>query len=702
MSLPLQKTTRGTSLPKKFPAFEIALVVVMLAIHLYAAGADPYAFPNHWFARDDAYYYFKVAQNIAEGHGSAFDGINITNGYHPLWMLVCIPIFALARYDLILPLRILLMVVAVLHAATSVMLYRLVKTHLSHAVAILVAVFWSFNAYIHATVYKLGLETPIAVFFVVLTLYQLSTFEGEWRTNPVTPKRLAALGLTAALAMFSRLDLVFFALLAGIWVVFRRSPLRIFLPLDIALIFVSMTSAVLLKVGFESYNTAYASSAVEATLIALVVKIAVFYFLGLYRHPRAMSLWVWARQTAIASSLASSLAAGLYILLVQFGLGRNFPRSAFFYDLIFTLTLVLASRLAGHWFANPSRSHADDSPLPQLKSNWENWLREGAAYYGVVVGLLAGYMLFNQIAFGTSSPVSGQVKRWWGSMGSTAYEFPASDWPSYFGLGPGAFDSGQPFTELVWYFNDVLRPHFIRGADMETERYFTLLSIFTLIWLAFLFIHGKRSRQALSNLGFIPLLASGVVQTLSYTATSYGGAKEWYWVSQMILLTLAASLFLDLILKPLRRIRFLNPLLITAALAYGTFTLAQFWGLVQYAMPHGRYDPSLPYMEVVAYIEDNTFPGEIVGMTGGGNVGYFIEDRTIVNMDGLINSYEYFRVLQEGDAAVYLRKQGMTVIFANPRLLALPPYYGQFAPYLERYSSFGGKDLLYLLEEPKY
>jgi hypothetical protein len=51
---------------------------------------------------------------------------------------------------------------------------------------------------------------------------------------------------------------------------------------------------------------------------------------------------------------------------------------------------------------------------------------------------------------------------------------------------------------------------------------------------------------------------------------------------------------------------------------------------------------------------------------------------------------------------VYLREHGMTVIFANPRLLAIPPYFGQFAPYLERYSSYGGKDLLYLLEEPKY
>jgi hypothetical protein len=71
-------------------------------------------------------------------------------------------------------------------------------------------------------------------------------------------------------------------------------------------------------------------------------------------------------------------------------------------------------------------------------------------------------------------------------------------------------------------------------------------------------------------------------------------------------------------------------------------------------------------------------------------------------MDGLINSYDYFRALQNKEAAIYLGQRGVTVIFASPRLLALPPYNGQFAPYLENYSEYGGKNLMYLLETPKY
>jgi hypothetical protein len=89
-------------------------------------------------------------------------------------------------------------------------------------------------------------------------------------------------------------------------------------------------------------------------------------------------------------------------------------------------------------------------------------------------------------------------------------------------------------------------------------------------------------------------------------------------------------------------------------------------------------------------------------MTGGGNVGYFIPDRTIVNMDGLINSVDYFRALQNKEAPKYLSEHGVQIIFANPQLLDKAPYYGQFVQYLQKYNVYGGKGLLYLLQEPKF
>lgn len=50
------------------------------------------------------------------------------------------------------------------------------------------------------------------------------------------------------------------------------------------------------------------------------------------------------------------------------------------------------------------------------------------------------------------------------------------------------------------------------------------------------------------------------------------------------------------------------------------------------------------------------------GMTGGGDVGYFIENRTIINLDGLINSVDSCEHLQNFTANQYLDKIGVDYI----------------------------------------
>lgn len=686
---------------KRFSLFEVSLIAVILGIHLYAALADAYNFPNVWFKRDDAYYYFKVAQNISEGYGSTFDGINLTNGYHPLWMIVCIPIFALARFDPILPLRVLLMVVAGFHAASAVLIYRLIKNNLSRAVAILAAAFWAFNFYIHLTVYEYGLETPLAAFAVIYFIYKLSQFEKEWRAKTVPLREIVKLALISVVVMFSRLDLVFFAILAGAWIILRGKTIRYLLPLDMVIIFVSMTSSAALRTGIVPYNNYYASSAVEASILALLVKLVSLYFFGAYQHPRTKPIWILFRQILFAITTSAVIIIGISMLLIQLGFERDFPRSAFILDWGISLLLIFALRLAARWFSNKNSSHPE-SPVIEFKVSWKKWLAEGSAYYGILGGFLALYMLINKIMFGASSPVSGQIKRWWGSLPNTLYETPASNWFSFLGISMGgAFDTWQPASDLFLWGGETLRSLY-PGTDKVDERYYLSISIFILLGLILLFIHKRRSLIVFSKIAFIPLIAGCGMQILSYSATSYGGAKEWYWVTQMILVTLAGSFLIDLILKPLQKIKIARLALEITALLVGAYFAYNLGNYVVTFMRHDYFAEDRPYMEVLEYLEENTLPGSIIGMTGGGNVGYLIRDRTIVNMDGLINSYEYFHALQNGTAPAFLHERGMTIIFANPQLLAVPPYNGQFAPYLERYSGYGGKGLLYLLEKPKY
>lgn len=688
---------------KRFSLFETILVIVILSIHLYAALSDAYNFPNAWFSRDDAFYYFKVAQNITEGQGSTFDGINLTNGYHPLWMLICIPVFALARFDLILPLRVLVMVMAVFNAATSILIYRLVKSNLSHAVAFLAAAFWAFNIYIHSVVYEFGLETPIAAFAVVLFIYKLSQFEKEWRIRPVTTQQLIILALIAVIVMFSRLDLVFLAIIAGVWIVFRGKPIRFFLPLDMVIIFLSMTSAVVLRTGFDAYNNSYAASALEAVILALAVKVTFLYFFGVYQHPRESTVWKTIRQTVLALALSTVVISALYTLLVGTGIGKNFPRSAFILDFGISALLILGLRLAAYHFGNKKTNveMQSISPFTELKTNWKKWFSDGLTYYGILGGSLALYMLYNKLTFGTSSPVSGQIKRWWGTMTDTVYERPASSWPSFLGVSfQDAFNAWRPTTDMLAEFAKILRP-LNPGSETVDERYYLAIFIF-IVFIAFvLMVNSRRTLNKLTNMALVPLIAGCGLQILSYTTIAYGGAKEWYWVSEMILLTLGGSFLIDLLLQPLQKIRNTRFVLEGVSIIISLSLALQFKDYVTTVMRHNYFPADKPYMDVLPFLESSTPPGSVIGMTGGGNVGYFIKDRTIANMDGLINSNDYFIALQNKEAPNFLHDQGVDVLFVNAQLLNVPPYSGQFLPYLERYNSYGGKGLFYLLEEPK-
>jgi hypothetical protein len=225
---------------------------------------------------------------------------------------------------------------------------------------------------------------------------------------------------------------------------------------------------------------------------------------------------------------------------------------------------------------------------------------------------------------------------------------------------------------------------------------------FALLFLIVLFTNARQTLRAFSSMAIIPLMASSGLQIFSYTTTAYGGAKEWYWAGQMILTILVGSLLLQLILQPLQKIKNIQRVFEFASLSLCIFLAYTHITYVTEIMRYNYYPKDQSYMEVADYIEQHTRPGDIIGMTGGGNVGYFIQDRTIVNMDGLINSYEYFHALQNGEAPQFLSERGMNVVFANTGLLQLPPYFGQFDPYLETYTVYGGKSLLFLLKEPKY
>ena len=164
-------------------------------------------------------------------------------------------------------------------------------------------------------------------------------------------------------------------------------------------------------------------------------------------------------------------------------------------------------------------------------------------------------MLYNKITFGTSSPVSGQVKRWWGTLIDTVYESPARNWSSFLGVSfQSSYDAWQPASSLFLWMAKLIYPVY-RGANTTDERYYISMFALALVALVILFANAHRTRRAFTNMALIPLAAGCGIQILSYTTSAYGGVKEWYWISQMVFITLAGSVLLDMLLRPLQRIK---------------------------------------------------------------------------------------------------------------------------------------------------
>jgi len=683
----------------RLPWFEIALTIVFLSATLFAAFSDAYNLPNRWFIRDDAYYYYKVAQNITEGRGSTFDGIHPTNGYHPLWLIICIPIFALARVDIILPLRILAVVTGLLQLGTAILLYRLIRRTASEPAAILAACFWAFHTYVLVFLYKTGVESSITIFLVLVLLNALYKFEMTWRSRPPTLTQIAGFGVLAILIAFGRLDLIFFSLVVGIWIVFRGSPIRYLLPLDILALVVATIAAFLSRLGFAAYYDVSASVLIMLSA-ALLCKIPVLYFAGLYEAPSTCrALRVLAR-LLIGTAASSALLA--VILLGGSALGNlpPFSRAVLLLDAAFTFGLLLVIRLGTYLFRVGTAAGSAPSPLRGLKARWKSWLREGAVFYGVVGGSLSAYMIWNRLAFGTFTPVSGQIKHWWGTFTHSIYGTSASSWLTFFAVNPYSdFNAwAPPTTALSTWSNRLL---YSEGTGFGNPRwqsnFLIVLLLCAVVVLAIPALRRRSSVRTVVQAGMIPLFVGSWLQILSYNVTGYASAKEWYWLIEPVLLLLIGAVLVksisDLVIKKWAMARFA----LWAMVAwYGLHGAYAYWRDAYALNPYGLHAPGTPYTPVIPFLEENTEPGALIGMTGGGNVGYLMPGRTIVNMDGLTNSYEYFEALQAGTGADYLYDTGLRYVFANPILLAANPYRGQYSDRLEVLVDWGGKDLMRL------
>jgi hypothetical protein len=78
---------KGTAMSLAVDRSRVARYLLVLAFLTIVIVASP---PGYLlgFLEDDAPFYAVISNNMAHGFGSTFDRISLTNGYHPLWMLM--------------------------------------------------------------------------------------------------------------------------------------------------------------------------------------------------------------------------------------------------------------------------------------------------------------------------------------------------------------------------------------------------------------------------------------------------------------------------------------------------------------------------------------------------------------------------------------------------------------------------------------
>lgn len=672
---------------KKILIFLLILIINLIP-HVYVSFSKPDTLLN-WYLTDDAFYYFKTAQNITEGAGITFDGIAPTNGFHPLWMLVCVPVFALARFDLFLPLRVLIVFQGVLNAISGYLLYRIFADHFSEEIGWAAAAFWMFFPAIHGITTKLGLESGINALSIIFLVYCLTRLPDKSDNRTSQIKSYLGISLAAILCFLSRLDNIFIVLMVGVWLIFRSSSLRWSALFDFCLILSVIVISYYLRIQATDNVFNFLPFFYMLAAFSLVIKPVTFYFLHLYDINYIKDL----RQVilrSIAAVTISSLLIGFIFFIAHDILHtfRGFSRSVLFIDWL--LTLLFIASLMAFRFIRCQRYGCEDADIT-LKNNWRTWLSAAMSYFIPVFTILAGYMAINKAYAGSAMPVSGQIKHWWGTLPNTVYGRPIT---TLQGVIKGIFDPSVE-TGPFWL---VTKP--INSLALWLSRSFGLVSgpnsvahpyMLALVWIVLIAIliaaligSWQIFARLADRLGLAALASGCFIHVISYKTTGYLHAKYWYWIGEMILLVIVFGLTLGSALNSLRGKKMGQKLItgfssvaVILLVAGFVFTIARDFPLKGAAIK--QYD----YLGEKYFIESQTHPGDVIGMTGGGLVGYFVPDRKIVNLDGLINSAKYFEKLKSDQANDYLKSIGVSFIYGEaPVLLDSDPYRWIFTNHL--------------------
>ena len=229
------------------------MIFAALVMHLSVSWQDFSTLAKNGYLYDDSFYAFQISRNIAEGRGPTFDGVTPTNGFQPLYVYLLVPAYKLLGSDQIAPIYAALTLMALLTAATAVLLILIARRYVSDGVALAAAFLWVFSPVVVRQAAN-GMETALALFLIASSIYY---YLSRVRSNPdVGYGRFFKMGLLLGLTILARVDGILFALVMALdfLLVIRRRAKNDGTKVKLRGVFVASATAFLIYLPWVVYG----------------------------------------------------------------------------------------------------------------------------------------------------------------------------------------------------------------------------------------------------------------------------------------------------------------------------------------------------------------------------------------------------------------------------------------------------------------
>lgn len=268
---------------------------------------------------DDAFYYFKIAKNLADGHGSTFNGFYSTNGYHPLWMFLVVITRVIADSSKLEFLLLAKCLISFLYLCQLVVTYKLCTALENKRLSLSKIAYFTFSACFFILIAGGGMEVALTLPLLLLLFLFIET-----RANILT------LSIVATLIVLSRLDSVLLIAPLSIYLVFSRhhKPKSYLAPLILMVsVIVAYTS-----ISYELFGVAVPISGLAKSSIRF----------ALFSTESWNSLFTYTNWKRINLFALCCLVALLTLLVKH----RSIPISRFLFSMMLGVILFFATTAA--------------------------------------------------------------------------------------------------------------------------------------------------------------------------------------------------------------------------------------------------------------------------------------------------------------------------------------------------------------------